>query len=68
MLGLISLGFFALLLIVATGGWFLWFMGAIALLVFFGCIHYLLWGQMMAAPARDEPPTDATADDEHANA
>ncbi len=40
-------GFFALLLVVATGGWamyVIWIGGAIFL---FGGIHYLLWGRMM---------------------
>ena len=42
-----GVGFFAALLVVATGGWAvyaIWIAGAIFL---FGAIHYLLWGRAM---------------------
>ena len=42
-----GVAFFAVLLIVATGGWAvyaIWIAGAIFL---FGAIHYLLWGRAM---------------------
>jgi hypothetical protein len=47
MMAAMVVGFFALLLVVATGGWAIyaiWIGGAIVL---FGAIHYLLWGRMM---------------------
>ncbi len=39
--------FFALLLVVATGGWAVYVIGIAAAIALFGAIHYVLWGRMM---------------------
>jgi hypothetical protein len=40
-------GFFALLLVVATGGWAVYVIGVALAIFLFGGIHYLLWGRLM---------------------
>jgi hypothetical protein len=40
-------GLFALLLVVATGGWAVYVIWIGAAIFLFGAIHYLLWGRMM---------------------
>jgi small-conductance mechanosensitive channel len=47
MMAAMVVGFFALLLIVATGGWAIYAIWIGAAIVLFGAIHYLLWGRMM---------------------
>jgi Flp pilus assembly protein TadB len=40
-------GFFALLLVVATGGWAVYVIGVAGAIFLFGAMHYLLWGRAM---------------------
>ncbi len=40
-------GFFALLLVVATGGWAVYVIGVAGAIFLFGAFHYLLWGRFM---------------------
>jgi sugar phosphate permease len=42
-----AVGFFALLLVVATGGWAVNVIGVAVAVFLFGAIHYLLWGRLM---------------------
>jgi hypothetical protein len=71
-------GFFALLLVVATGGWAVYVIGVAAAIFLFGAIHYLLWGRSMlqqtagdreedelrqrAEESEDEPPAPGSND------
>ena len=47
MITVMVVGFFALLLVVATGGWAIYVICIGAAIFLFGAIHYLLWGRMM---------------------
>jgi hypothetical protein len=47
MLGLFTIGFFGLLLSLATGGYFVYVVGAMAAVVLIGAMHYALWGRML---------------------
>ena len=47
MIAAMVVGFFALLLVVATGGWAVYVIGISAAIFLFGAIHYLLWGRLM---------------------
>ena len=54
-------GFLALLLTVATGGWAFYIIGIGTAIFLFGTIHYLLWGRMMlqqTAGDREEEPEE----------
>jgi hypothetical protein len=42
-----GVAFFALLLIVATGGWAVYVIGVAGAIFLFGAMHYLLWGRAM---------------------
>ena len=59
MLGCGTIGFMGLLLTVATGGGFMWFIGALFVMLCVGAVHYVLWGHMMTEQAQ-EPPTEST--------
>ncbi len=47
MLGLFIIGFFGLLLSVATGGYFVYVAGVIVAVVGITAMHYALWGRML---------------------
>jgi hypothetical protein len=52
---------FAFLLVLITGGWFLWVIGIVTAFAGFAGIHYVLWGHSMVrqtAAEREEPPPD----------
>jgi hypothetical protein len=47
-LSLVSVGFFAWLLIVATGGWALYLLLVVGALALFALFHYVLWGGLLS--------------------
>jgi Flp pilus assembly protein TadB len=47
MMAAVVAGFFALLLVVATGGWAVYVIGVAVAIFLFGGFHYLLWGRSM---------------------
>ena len=54
MLGFFFVGFFVLILAVATGGYFIYILGVAALLAVVAGMHYALWGRGMDESARRE--------------
>jgi hypothetical protein len=46
--------FFLLLLVLISGGYFIYLVGIIAALGAFGGIHYLLWGRLLAQETAGE--------------
>src|SRR5437660_286352 len=47
MLGIFFIGFFVLMLIVATGGYFIFILGVLGAIVLVAAMHYALWGRVM---------------------
>ena len=54
MLGLTVAGFFCLVLILVTGGFFFYVLGIVLLFVLLGLIHYALWGAAMSQQVAGE--------------
>ncbi len=54
MLALFGLGGFLLLLVIATGGWFLWVLLGVLAIAFLAVLHYLAWGRSMETATAGE--------------
>ena len=59
MLGIFLIGFFVVMLVVATGGFFIYVLGVIVGVVMVSALHYALWGHGLDDTAAEERAEDA---------
>ena len=63
MLGIFFIGFFVLMLTVATGGYFAYVLGLVAVIAVVAGMHYTLWGQGLGQTVARESEEEELSED-----